>query len=112
MFKKILLAASLIFGAFTPFLALARMMDWDGDGRYMDGFFGGGWLGWGMMIFGWIFWVLLIIGIVYLIKHLIGGCGWKETQKGGSAAEILKERYAKGEINKEEFEGMMKDINK
>ena len=65
--------------------------------------------------FGWIlmvlFWVLVIWGIVYLIR---GGVGNDRTQNSGrnekSAIDILKERYAKGEISKEEFEAKKKDL--
>ncbi len=59
------------------------------------------------MGFGWIFmilfWVIVIFIVVYLTKKT--GSGEKET-----AEEILKKRYARGEISKEEFERLKKDI--
>ena len=70
----------------------------------------GGW-GWGMG-FGWIFmilfWALIIFGIVALAKWLFsaGGSGGS----GKSALEILKQRYAKGEINREQYEQMRRDL--
>lgn len=66
---------------------------------------------WGMGWFWWIFmvvfWILVILGIVYLVRLAIGtkGEGREET-----AIEILKKRYAKGEISKEEFEEKKKEL--
>jgi len=65
--------------------------------------------GWGMGA-GWlfmiIFWAFVILGIIYLLKLVIGA----EKQKGETSLEVLKKRYVKGEITKEEFEEKKKDI--
>ncbi|HUX36244.1 MAG TPA: SHOCT domain-containing protein [Candidatus Paceibacterota bacterium] len=69
---------------------------------------------WGYMgIWGWffmvIFWALIIAGVIALIRGFRHGC--KMHRHGtGSAIEILKERYAKGEIDKKEFEEKRKDL--
>jgi putative membrane protein len=71
----------------------------------MDGF-GSGMMGYG----SWILWVLtlipVIIGLAVLIWYLWQG-GKREKE---SALEILKKRYARGEISKEEFEEKKKDL--
>ena len=57
------------------------------------------------MIFMMIFWVIGIVGLVFLIKWLIQttSSGKFAEQTGSRAVEILKERYARGEIDKAEF---------
>lgn len=73
----------------------------------MDGGYGYG-MGYGLLIFGFIFWILIIIGLVLLIKYLWEHGGAKAEHE--SALEVLKKRYARGEINKEEFEEKKKDL--
>jgi len=69
-------------------------------------------MGFGGMGFGWIFmilfWVVVILGIVYIVKY-IGSSNKVEGQKE-TALDILKKRYAKGEISKEVFDEMKKDL--
>lgn len=96
---------------------------------YWGGMMGGNMMGWGgIPFFGWfggiimiIFWILVIFAIVFLIKYLVAGGDhgrriWMEEKiktkikKGDSAMTILKERYAKGEIDKKELQEKMKDL--
>ena len=75
---------------------------------YYFGDFGNmtGWFGGGIMMF--LFWAAIIIFIVWLARE-VGGRN-NEKHNSNSSLDILKERYAKGEINKEEFEQKKKDI--
>ncbi len=69
--------------------------------------------GWGMGL-GWIYmlvlWAMVITAVLYLVKFVEKKTGsevWHETP-----LETLKRRYAKGEITKEEFEGMKENLRK
>jgi putative membrane protein len=78
-------------------------------GPGMMGNWGMGWFG---MIFMIVFWILVIVGLVFLIKWLIQttGSGKIDKHTGSRAIEILKERYARGEIDQAEFESKKKDL--
>lgn len=82
-----------------------QMMGYGGWNNMMGGWNGFGFLGWLPLL---LFWILIIFGVVALARYLGG------TTRGGnkerSTLEILKERYAKGEIDKKEFEQMKKDL--
>jgi putative membrane protein len=77
------------------------MMGWNTFGGYglMGGFFG--------FFFMILFWGLIILGVVSFVQW-ISKQGTEE--KKSPAMTILEERYAKGEINKEEFETKKKDL--
>ena len=67
----------------------------------------------GMWFFHFLFWVLILIGIVPLIVWIVrqqggGATGRREDE---TALDILKKRYARGEISSEEFEKMKKHIS-
>lgn len=61
-----------------------------------------------------IFWILIIVGLVFLAKWLIYDTkGEKfsiQRRSGSQAIDLLKERYARGEISKAEFEAKKKDL--
>ncbi len=66
----------------------------------------------GMWFFSILFWVVIIAGVVLLAKWLLQRGQNKEGSRVNeeSALDILAKRYAKGEIDRETFEQMKKDI--
>ena len=80
------------------------MDDW---GHMMPGYGSGmGSIGFLLMT---IFWIVIIFVIIYAIYLLLKNANII-GQGNESAVDILKKRYAKGEITKEQFEEMKKDI--
>jgi len=70
--------------------------------------------GWGIlwMIMITAFWLLVLMGLALAVRWLwrVGsGIATVRTQEE-SALEILKKRYARGEIGKEEFEAKKRDL--
>lgn len=63
---------------------------------------------WGMGFFGWIFmllfWGLVIAGTVALVRWLSNSSDQTGKFQPLETLEILKQRYAQGEINQDEFE--------
>lgn len=66
----------------------------------------------GNLWFGWFFWIL-IIGLIFVLI-------WTNTRERNkyipfdgkeTALDILKKRYAKGEITKDQFDQMKKDLD-
>ncbi len=80
-----------------------------GDDQMMHGFgFGIGGL-FGMVLV----WILLIAGSVWLIKALFSGNIKKNSENKEQeerAIEILNKRYARGELNKDEYDVMKNDL--
>ena len=81
------------------------MCPWCGNqlgGGMMGGTYGLSW------IFSLVFFVLIIVGVVLLIGWLVQQSSGRGEKK--APLDILKERYVKGEISKEEFDKMKKDL--
>ncbi len=85
--------------------------------------FGRGWgmsgygmhgLGGGIMMI--LFWALIILGIVYLVRNLSNNNNNGNNNSNynrsneDNAINIARERYAKGEISKEEYDRIVKDL--
>lgn len=75
----------------------------------MMGNYGYGVMGYGGMFFNLLFWIIIIVLGYFLIKSLIEH-NKAHSVEGKNALNIAKERYAKGEIAKEEFEEIKRNL--
>ena len=71
--------------------------------EYMQPYHGGG--GWFGGLFMLALWVFAIVGVVALVK------GLASRPPANRARAILEERYARGEIDREEFEARKRDLS-
>ena len=63
------------------------------------------------MIAGIVFWIVLIVGVVLLVVWVVQkATGGALSRAEESILEILKKRYARGEIAKDEFEEKKRDL--
>jgi putative membrane protein len=63
--------------------------------------------GWIMMI---VFWGLVIVGIVALVRVLSNRSTATQPKEPSAAIEILRRRYAAGELTKEQFDEMKQNV--
>ncbi|MEI4233207.1 SHOCT domain-containing protein [Roseovarius sp. D22-M7] len=83
-----------------------------GDGRYFDhhGMMGGG--GWFYGPIMMLLFFALLVGAVVLVVRLLGSDATRPGEKQDDRAHgLLRERFAKGEITKEEFETSRKILD-
>ena len=82
---------------------------WMPDGWHMQGMHDwmSGWGAWGMLI-PLIFWIVILVGLAALIQKLIFEQRQRPTEN--RALDVLSERYAKGDIDREEYLRRRQDI--
>ncbi len=90
----------------VPLTAWAQERPWDGWGMHPMWGVWGLW-GIGMMLGMFVFWALVIAGIVLGVRWLVTE---RRPAVPDRALAVLRERYARGEINKEEFEARRRDL--
>lgn len=77
---------------------------WDGGW----GWGAGAWIGMAFMMF---FWLMVLVGFVVLVVWLARGGGSRSAHSGTVAAcDIARQRYARGEISKEQFEEICRTV--
>jgi putative membrane protein len=91
-------------------------MMWDGNGSFGHG---AGWEGWMMLFFMIVFVVAVIVAIVFLVKYLAQSSGGGASSAGvapppvnapESPKDIVKRRYAAGEIDRGEYLRKLGDL--
>jgi putative membrane protein len=86
------------------------MCGWNGNGWMWNSGYGGGW--------GWVGWVVtaavlvlvfaaLITAAVFVARNVIGGHRGPGSGRGGGAEDVLAERFARGEIDEDEYRQRM-----
>ncbi len=60
----------------------------------------------------WIFWILIILVVVFLVRLMMNTDSSQSGTSLESPLQILEKRFARGEINKDEFESMKKELDK
>lgn len=110
---RIRVLASLAAGAALVALPAVAAPEYGG---YHDGhMWGGEWHGW---VFGpmmMAFWLIVLAGIVLLVLRMLGsaGSGGRGSGKQESdALDILRERFARGEIDEAEFDARRKVLER
>ena len=104
-----------ILSAFLVLLIAAAMfMQYRSPYGYGYGGMMGPWMmggfGIGGMLLGVLFFALVIGGGVWLIQALPRGSGGASSPPSETPLEILKRRFASGEITKEQYEAMKRDL--
>lgn len=70
----------------------------------------GAWMMGGMGLLSIVFWILIVAGVVLIVRWLMARDGQERRAPAETPLLILKTRYAKGEIDKETYETMRRDI--
>ncbi len=83
-----------------------RVYEWGWSTHPMSWMWGA-W-GLGMLFMMLVFWGVVITGIVILLRWLAGSA---RPARRDAAMEILRERYARGEIDRQEFEARRRDLS-
>ncbi|UCE28889.1 MAG: SHOCT domain-containing protein [Candidatus Bathyarchaeota archaeon] len=98
-----------VFGFLVVLVIVPLVMTWGLGGGYMPGMMGMMGFGWGFMVFVPIGFLVLIASGVFLLVTESKGTS-RSASTHGRALDILKERYAKGEITRAQFLPMKKEL--
>jgi len=65
---------------------------------------------WGAGGFGYLWMMLFWVGVILLVVWAVRQSGGWEAEPRNRAVEILEERFARGEVDAEEFEARRRDL--
>jgi putative membrane protein len=100
-YSKLILLPSAQRGEYHP---------WYGPG--MMGSWGSGWMGWFGSVMHLLFWGLVVFVLFLLARRLWSSSqSSSEVMRNEAPMDILKRRYASGEIDREEFEQKKQDLS-
>ena len=109
--RSVLITIAVVLGILflLPTFMMGGMFPFGGMmGGWMGPGFAGGWgLGW---LFPLVFWGAIITGVVFVVRAASQGGVGSPPQGAETPLDILKRRYARGEITREEFEEMKRDL--
>jgi len=74
----------------------------------------GGWWPMGGMWLGWLLVLVVLAAMIWLIARAARGAGRRRgpQESGETPEQILKRRYARGEIDREEYEQRLADLRR
>lgn len=67
-----------------------------------------GWMGW-WMAFWWVLGLAVLVFVVWVVVRAVGG---SPTRADESPEQVLKRRYARGEIDRDEYQRRLEDIRR
>jgi len=110
--KTSLIIGGIVLLALVVLPLLSGGYGWQGGGWGMmgPGMMGGFGGGWWMLIPMLLIPVLVTWGIVALVRGDFSNSGHGGAEHAESALELLRKRYARGDINKQEFEEKRRDL--
>ncbi|OTF01780.1 hypothetical protein B9G49_00530 [Halorubrum sp. SD683] len=97
------LALAVVAGMALTHAAVPDAMMWGWHDRMWTGGHMAGWSGWGMMLFG-LLWMALLVALPLGLVYWVGSRSHAGDSTEDSALAVLQERYARGEIDDEEFD--------
>jgi putative membrane protein len=77
----------------------------------MYGPYDGGWWGFGMMLMSFLFLVAIVVGVVFIVRSFSQSDQTSRRTSGNRALDILDERFARGEIDQQEYEERRRSLS-